>query len=116
MLKVVSPFVEQEAISAETIAIETMRHSLVAFSDRPDFNALPLLRFLPLRGGGVEWRYAASSAEGNHLSESAPSWNSPTMDEIGQVREVLPPFRPVLPHGQFNRHYSLLHGRSWSEA
>jgi len=56
MLKVVSPFVVQDARNAEVIAIAAMRHSLVAFRDRPGFNAFPLLRFLPLHGGGIERR------------------------------------------------------------
>lgn len=53
MLKVVSPLVVQETRNVEAIAIETMRQSLVALRDRPGFNALPLLRFLPLDGGGM---------------------------------------------------------------
>lgn len=72
MLKVVSPFVVQEARNAENIAIETMRHSPVAFRDRPGLNTLPLLR-LPLAAviAASDTGAPPVPAEGNHAIESA---------------------------------------------
>ena len=74
MLKVlVSPLVVQEARNAENIAIETMRHSLVAFSDRPRFHTLPLLRFPRRRHRSFEYRPWADSCLEKPYERICPS-------------------------------------------